>query len=167
MKYIIGSIAVLILIWFTTIVHAGSVPTLTINNNQVSIGSQKITTRGNISAIGAEENCQKYLQKFGKNAWKKSCISYTILVPNYKNKFGIFIKEELWGQELIGKTLYLYDISKKNLIDITSFLHLNTDEDEINFEIWYTGWKLNYTIWNPGAQKYSEPQSIELNTFTK
>jgi hypothetical protein len=65
------------------------------NKNQVSVNSKNITTRGNISAVGAEENCLKYLQKFGKNNSQKTCISYTILVPNYKNKFGLFVREEL------------------------------------------------------------------------
>lgn len=163
MKNLLLSILLSLIVW-VTITNAATWPSLVMNKNQVAVNQKNITTRGNISSVGAEENCLKYLQKFGKNAWKKSCISYTILVPNYKNKFGLFIREELWAQELIGKTVYLYNFQKKALVDV-KYLFPKNFREAVNFTIWFSSWKLTYTTWN--GDKYSEPQSIEMDIFTK
>lgn len=130
-------------------------------SNQIILNDRKITlvtTRGNVSPTSSESECLAFL------AWKanKTCISYQVLVPNYNNEFGIFIKTELWAQELIGKTVFKYDFASKKIVNVQHLLPADL-KNSPNFWMWYASAKIGYTTWN--SPSYSKPTSFDPSIF--
>ncbi len=119
-----------------------------------------ITTRWNISPSGSEKECLSYLKKRSS----KTCISYQIVVPNYDDRFGLFIKQELWAQELMWKTLFLYDFRTQKIINVMNLV-VSDIQSATNYWMWYSSWEISYTVWT--GNSYSTPKSIDPSIFSK
>lgn len=127
------------------------------NNTKIS----KVTTLGNISPNSSEKECLNYLKN---KDYKKTCISYQIIVPNYNNKFWIFIKTELGAQELIWKNVFKYDFTTKQITNVKNLLPQDL-QNAINFYMWYGSGKIGYTIWD--YPTYTPPKEISPSIFDK
>ncbi len=119
-----------------------------------------ITTRWNISPSGSEKECLSYLKKKGA----KTCISYQVVVPNYDDRFGLFIKQELWAQELMEKTLFLYDFKTQKIINVMNLVSSDI-KSATNYWMWYSSWEVSYTVWT--GNSYSTPKSFDPSIFSK
>ena len=117
-----------------------------------------ITKKGNISSSASEKECLSYLKKNPK----KTCISYQVIVPNYNNEFGIFIKTELSQQDLIWKTIFRYSFSSKSITNIQESLPKDL-QNVWNFWMWYAGDMIYYTQWR--SSKFTQPQSMSPSLF--
>ena len=126
-----------------------------LNNNGKNI---RVTTLGNIRSTSSEKECLNYMHLNPR----KTCISYQIVVPNYRNKFWIFLKTELGSQELLWKTVFKYDFSTQKITNIKSLLPPEL-QNANNFYMWYGSEAIGYTIWE--YPTYTQPKEISPSVF--
>ncbi len=118
-----------------------------------------ITNLGNIRSNSSEKECLNYLKD---KDYKKTCIYYQIIIPNYNNKFWVFIKTELGAQELIWKSVFKYDFTTKKTTNMKNFLPQDL-QNAVNFYMWYASQKIGYTIWV--SPTYTQPKELSPSIF--
>lgn len=130
---------------------------ITLNNNWKNI---RVTTLGNMRSSSTEKECLNYIN----NDYRKTCITYQIIIPNFNNKFWIFIKTELGAQELIWKSVFKYDFATKQITNLKSLLPQDL-QNAVNFYMWYGSERIGYTVWS--YPTYTQPKEISPSIFDK